>query len=74
MNNFVVDKLFIRGEMMKLRWTIMSYWRSGSYNPSSLEHAYYMIAKEHYPDLLSIIEEVSSRYSPSGGATFYCKK
>ena len=44
-----------------------------SYNPRENEMMWYTMAKEFWPELLYIIEEVSDRMLPSGGATFYKK-
>ncbi len=45
-----------------------------SYNPRENEMMWYTLAKEFWPELLYIIDEVSDRMLPSGGATFYKKK
>lgn len=71
-----MDKLITRTIVQKgledLAGRITASGKMGSYNAMDHELAWYVIARDWFPDLLPIVDGICSRRMAGGGTTFYC--
>lgn len=66
----VITREMVQQELYELRRQIETGTRRHSYNASDRETAWYILARDHFPELLPIIDEVCGRVMP-GTTTFY---